>query len=405
MSTQEQFFELLPSFNSFDQFTNLAQYQPLPDGWLVIVTDITNSTEAIEKGLYRAVNAASTASVVAVLNVFKQLSLPYVFGGDGINICIPATRLDEVRSALAASQKLAKNSFGLELRVGMVPVQHVREQGQEILIGKYQPTPHFRQAMFQGGGLAYAESLIKHAQEGSPYLLPEGVQPSADFTGFECRWNEVPSSKEENVTLIVQVLERDHAGHESADTYQEIFHTIQSIYGSETDFHPVSPEQLGLTFAPGKLMIEARIRRAFDNSWSRIKYMASTWLLNLAGYYLMTRKRVTQATNWGEYKKNLVMNTDYRKFDGTLRLVISGTAKQRKSLESYLEQMHTRNKIVYGTHVSASSIFTCIVSDYNFAHVHFLDGSNGGYAMAAKKMKVQIRKMEKLNREKRGEPI
>jgi len=396
MPTAENFFQSLPPFTSFSEFTELGRYQPVPEDWLVVVTDIRNSTEAIEKGLYRAVNATSTTSVVAILNIFKQLPLPYVFGGDGVSMCIPPTHLEDVRSALAASRQLALKTFGLDLRVGIVPLKHIREQGYEILLGKYQPTPHFQQAMFQGGGLAYAESLIKQVEGENLFLLPSTIEPKADFTGFECRWNEVPSSKEEVVTLMVQVLDRLDSNRNLSGLYGEIFQTIESIYGSESEFHPVRPENLSLTFSPMMLSVETRIRLPNQGVWPKIKYLVRAWLLNLAGLYLMKNKRITSATNWGAYKNNLVLNTDYRKFDGILRLVISGTRDQRGKLENYLQEKYADKSIVYGIHVSAGSIFTCIVSDYNNRHVHFLDGANGGYAMAARKMKLQLQSIEKL---------
>ncbi|MEQ9023415.1 MAG: DUF3095 family protein, partial [Pseudomonadales bacterium] len=63
---------------------------------------------------------------------------------------------------------------------------------------------------------------------------------------------------------------------------------------------------------------------------------------------------------------------------------------QRRYLESYLEQLRQQEKIAYGVHTSESSIVTCMVSDYNHNHVHFLDGSRGGYAFAAKMLKQQL---------------
>ncbi len=40
---------------------------------------------------------------------------------------------------------------------------------------------------------------------------------------------------------------------------------------------------------------------------------------------------------------------------------------------------------------------TCLVADYNGAHLHFLDGSDGGYAMAAVQMKEQLKRRAALS--------
>ena len=35
-----------------------------------------------------------------------------------------------------------------------------------------------------------------------------------------------------------------------------------------------------------------------------------------------------------------------------------------------------------------TALVTCVVTDYSYKHIHFLDGSYGGYAIAAKQMKA-----------------
>ena len=40
-------------------------------------------------------------------------------------------------------------------------------------------------------------------------------------------------------------------------------------------------------------------------------------------------------------------------------------------------------------HKSREALVTCIVFSYNGSHVHFVDGSDGGYAMAARDLKAR----------------
>ena len=105
----------------------------------------------------------------------------------------------------------------------------------------------------------------------------------------------------------------------------------------------------------------------------------------------MARGAKSETSDWGEYKHNLIVNTDYRKFDELLRMVISGSAAQSQQLRSILEDYQAEGKIAFGIHASPSSLITCIVTDYDKNHVHFLDGANGGYAMATREMKLQLR--------------
>lgn len=99
-------------------------------------------------------------------------------------------------------------------------------------------------------------------------------------------------------------------------------------------------------------------------------------------------------TDWGTYKDALVANSDFRKFDDKLRMVISGNSQQRKNLIGYLERQHLKGLLVYGHHVSTKALMTCVIFDYNKDHVHFIDGSEGGYTMAANAMKERLKKRE-----------
>ncbi|HIF50921.1 MAG TPA: DUF3095 family protein [Thiotrichaceae bacterium] len=87
----------------------------------------------------------------------------------------------------------------------------------------------------------------------------------------------------------------------------------------------------------------------------------------------------------------VVSNADYRKFDGTLREVLSGNAEQRQELKQYLEERYQRGECFYGIHVSDSALVTCMINDYTDNHFHFIDGADGGYAMAATMLKQQLK--------------
>jgi hypothetical protein len=82
-----------------------------------------------------------------------------------------------------------------------------------------------------------------------------------------------------------------------------------------------------------------------------------------------------------------VATTDFRKFDGSLRLVLSGTAAQREKLTRYLEERRALGELCYGMHVARSAVMTCLIDDRQGEHFHFVDGAGGGYASAAVALK------------------
>lgn len=389
MKSSDKFYETLPSFTKFNQFNDSQFYKEIPSDWLVLITDVVGSTKAIDQGLYKQVNAVGVASIVALTNSLKPLKIPYTFGGDGTTACFPASEVDKVKPALVACKEMAKKQFNLELRIGLIPVAILYDLNLKLKISKFQPHQFYQQAMFSGNGLSYAESLVKNDLDDS-YLIKQDTFCGDDiFKGFECRWQEIPSPHQETICLLVQATDKSMSDIEQ--TYADIIHKVEMIYGQNSQHHPLKEENLKLTGLNHLLSVESGIRCAFKSRFKKWGYQLKLKFLTMIGNAFMNNQFQSNETNWGVYKKNLIINTDYRKFDELLRMVISGSKLQRQQLRTFLENYKSRNKIVFGIHSSESSLLTCIVTDYNKDHVHFLDGANGGYAMAAKELKSQLK--------------
>jgi len=389
MTTADKFYEHLEGFSEFSQFTQLEWYRPLPSTWLVLISDVKGSTTAIEEGLYKEVNSLGAASIVALLNAVAPLKVPYVFGGDGATVCIPPASKAAAESALVAAKQMAKNNFGLDLRIGMVAMNDIEAAGHQILVGKYQPSAHFQQAMFQGDGLSHAESLIKDPGIDNPFIISEEqIEANGSFEGFECRWNEIPSPHEETIAILVQALEEGIAAKEVI--YNKVSQKILELYGDEQEHHPLRMENLSISNSVKKISNELKVRVSSLTPWSHCLYALKLEFLSCLGRFLMFNKIKTESTDWGHYKQTLIANTDYRKFDEVLRMIISGTMEQRQQLMAYLEHLREQRKIVFGIHASEKALMTCLVFNYENDHIHFLDVADGGYALAAKDMKQQL---------------
>ena len=91
-----------------------------------------------------------------------------------------------------------------------------------------------------------------------------------------------------------------------------------------------------------------------------------------------------------EKKNNLIVASDFKKFDGTLKMVIAGNLEQRLTLLKILDEMSEKGKILYGYHLSDKATMTCLVYSEGNSEVHFVDGAGGGYTLAAKMLKEKI---------------
>jgi hypothetical protein len=194
------------SIQPVEQFSDLARpesYVPLPNDWWIVTSDVADSTGAIEAGNYKAVNTVGVSVIAATTNVVKPVKVPYVFGGDGSIVCILESSVPEVRHAVAATIAMADQSFGLRLRSAVVPVAYIREQGHDVQVARHRVSPHYVQCALWGGGSEFAERSLKMGDLPHAYLVQSDPMAVADYDGLECRWSEVPSSRDETVSVIV----------------------------------------------------------------------------------------------------------------------------------------------------------------------------------------------------------
>jgi Protein of unknown function (DUF3095) len=89
------------------------------------------------------------------------------------------------------------------------------------------------------------------------------------------------------------------------------------------------------------------------------------------------------------YLRQVVENSDFRKYDDGLRMIIDCTPELADTLERRLAAAAgTAN---YGLHRQSSAMMTCFTpSPTKSDHVHFIDGAQGGYAAAATALKAGL---------------
>jgi hypothetical protein len=231
------FYAELPVHNNFSAITDPSNFSELPDEWYVVIADIQNSTIAIKRGLYKAVNILSVSVITSIVNVAKPLVVPYVFGRDGTTLCIPKTILKQVNHALLTTKNLSEHEYGLSLRVGYVPIDVIKRAGYKVLIARHQISEYYVQAAFTGGGVEYAEHLIKDEKSGSQYRLNENIAINdADYSGLECRWENVPSQHGEIISLIIQAIVPSIE--KKSEIYFDVINKIRQIYGDDDSCRP-----------------------------------------------------------------------------------------------------------------------------------------------------------------------
>jgi len=385
------FYGSLPVLTDFTAITQPENFQPLPRDWHVATCDVRNSTLAVQAGNYKNVNTVAAAAVTGVLNAARGMEIPFIYEGDGSTFCVPPEILDDVRGALVKTQDMAKRSFGLDLRVATVPVATVREAGVDILVARYGVSEHYVQAVFAGGGLAWADRYMKDPATAELCAVAASVAPRGSHAGLECRWQDIPSRHGETVSLIVRAMSPDAA--QAAAVYRELIDKVRETYGTEDVCHPVSKSGLLMAFDSRRLDNEVGVIMADGTPWERLRYRMRTRAVVLLGWFLMKFGLKTKDTDWSRYKDTLVRNSDVRKFNDVYRQILAGTAAQREALTAWLEERYARRELVYGVHVTDRAHMTCLVFNYSGKHLHFIDGADGGLFNASRQFKERLAKL------------
>ena len=385
MSRSLDWYLALPCFEQFNDFVSDRHYHAVPPDWSVIVTDIIGSTQAISEGRYRDVNTIGAACIAAAQNAMDRREFPYVFGGDGASLVVPNEMLAQVRAAVGRVAQLARDSFQLQLRIGVVDVETLAREGNQLEVAKLRLAGKQNIAMFRGGALARAEAIVKGHSRG--VAAPEGLAPNSasssqgHLDGLSCRWQPIPSLNGRIATLVAVACGESHSA-----TYAALLSRVEAVLNDDSrSAVPVHAVNMSYRDVPGLMRDEARYHRHWFN-WRflhRMVEIVAAVLVFKWGVKPLLFNPTTYATSLGRH-------TDFRKFDDTLRMVLDLTVDQIAALRAMLESMRIAGAIRYGLHESSAALMTCYVHGLDEGeHIHFVDGGDGGYAMAAKQMKSQ----------------
>ncbi len=376
----ENFYSELPSFTQFSGVVEEHHFHRVPSDWVVIITDVKGSTRAIEAGRYRDVNMVGASAIACLHNVIGDRDLPFVFGGDGATMVVPPSVLEPLIEEMLALKKHSQESFGLDLRVGAVEVKDIEAEGAEVQVAKFELVPGKVVAVLRGGGVTLADAKVKDPN--LPYEIHRDASKEVDLNGLSCRWEPIPSRNGKVLSLLVV------AQPGSTDAYRKVLEDLDSIYHGDMDTaNPVSLTKMRYRSLSDCLRSE---RKNHDSVWSAAYFKGMIGVV----YSILVFKMKMPAVffNSKEYTESIPRHSDYRKFDDALRMIVDCSDTQSKEIRESLEALRKEGLIYFGIHQSDSSLMTCYVRGVDEGkHIHFVDGGDGGYTMASKELKAQMK--------------
>ncbi len=380
------FYRDLPRLTRFAQIFENRSFVDVPDDWWVACTDVVGSTAAIETGQYKEVNSAGSLAAMAIGNHFGGMDFPFFFGGDGMICLVPGGDAPVVADLLAGTGARVREAFGLELRLGLIPVRDLKALGKVLKLGKLEVSPQYSQAILEGDGFDEADRLLK--EPGSRYSIDPNRQRFVDpnFTGYTCRWEDFKSPKEETMALIVKFRQAD------GTWAQGFLEQVDALLGSPAEHHPLREETHRIA-GPKRLQAEVRVKTRGKGGLVWVKEMIVVWLQILWTQMLI---KFQWHILFGKFDGSQIIKTDisssdYRKYDNTLKMVVAIDRSNREEFQELLRRAHQEGRIYYGMHLSDRAMITCLLHSGAGHEVHFVDAADGGYAYAAKQLKGQMK--------------
>lgn len=390
MSTD--FYHDLPKYRRFASIADPANYAAVPHDWTVLLSDVVGSTKAIREGRYKDVNMVGAATITCVLNAVEPLSVPFVFGGDGGTIVVPPEAVEKAKQALLSLKSASESIFGLGLRAGAIPVSEIAKRGAALTVGKFELSANNNLAMFGGEGLEMADTLLKDPDPANPFLLnPDENTGPPDLEGLSCRWEPLQTHRGKMLTMMIKPLAKGKTSENAR--LAEITQSLERHLGhSPSEAAPANDRTMRFRWPPRGLMIEVRAAAAKGKFIPALLHalMTSTFQWACEKFKIKVGDY-----DGASYRYELQTNTDYRKYDGVLRLVLDVSDEQHERLSTWLEQEHAKGHLIYGLHTTDAALMTCLLFSLEQSeHIHFIDGSNGGFAMAAVGYKQQLKALE-----------
>ena len=356
----------------------------VPDDWSIIIADVQNSTAAVAAGKHNDVNLVAAGSLIAALNIAKEknIEIPFFFSGDGGAVIVPGSVTNDVLTALEIHNDNSFRNLGLRMHIGSVTVGDIVAKGAILKIAKMQLGESLDKALVLGNGLKVAETQVKGASARA--ISPNPSQQILNMAGLECRWDKVkpPADESEIVCYLIEARRII----DQASVYRKVMLKIDELYGNLETRSPLSMNRLKLLLSLQKIEKEMLVKYG---RW-KIRYFFRTLMEDVLGIFYFRFDLGLGNVTGRKYLAQLIANADTLTIDGRINTIICGRSDKRKDFLNFLSTLETAGEIFFGHHSSKESVMTCYIENRNAKHIHFIDGSEGGYTEAAKALKQKF---------------
>ncbi len=226
----------------------------------------------------------------------------------------------------------------------------MRAHGADVRVARFAASDNVALAMFSGGGLAWADAAMKAGEFAVPPRRPARGPISA-----ACRAGsrKFPASRGLILSLLVDAGGRRQPG----GVPRRVEAIIRLMERNPDASGPVPRSCPRAPMAAAGLDLEARAQRRTGESllWRKAKLLVWTLL-----YFLIMRFNIKVGRfSPKKYAREVVENSDFRKFDDTLRMVIDCTPALADEIERSRQPAAAAGTVRFGLHRQDKAMMTC----------------------------------------------
>lgn len=361
------------------KLTQLTDVDILFKGFIV-PTDTENA--GVDPG---KVHSVTTMCIAALRNICDPYSLAVQHLGDRFIAVSHISNLFKFAGSLRNLSNHIRTEFGLKLDISIWNQRKLTERDVAVYYGALGNDDNCNQWQFETNTVDFFEN---RSPSGLENILDTASGENPDLENV--RWDFAPIRRKDHRFVCGVVSGSDSSRASGNASYEYMMALLKLRLGDGMNVPFTTRDLRWRTDTPEQTEVLSSLSNQYGKS------LAIGWsggLLNRSMLLFRPLKRFLLR----EYA-DLTKSIDHIKFDGRLMFVLAVHKDARPDLEASILELEAEHNLIVGLHWCDEVFFTSIICS-NHGNLHFVDGTDGGLALARENLKQKLEEHARLVQE------